>query len=779
MKSYFKFLSRNKLYTAIEAFGLSVALGFVIILGAYATMEYSVGKGNEKAKEIYAVGCGDYLGMTWGTAQEFFPSIPEIKEWTRVSTINNIPGFMVGDNYFQTKIYSIDPNFFEFFGYNVRGCRRDRVLTSKNEAIISESFAAKAFGNVNPIGKTMKCDTLTFKITGVMPDFGRSDIFLPYDVMVSMKYEEEITQRMDNFGETVSFVRLSKDANSDKVAEKLLDKYVVYWKNFDYSRNNNGKFLWGSTLVRMDNLYFSKISIWQLRQGDKKLVDILVAVAIVLLVCAIFNYINLTVAQAGKRAKEMATRRLLGESVWGVVVRYFKESALFSFASFIIGLLMARCLLPVFNDILNTKISRGFSPQMLPVAMAVLLVISFVCGIIPAIVVSRFNPIDVVKGSLKIKNKMWFSKVFIIAQGVVSTALLAIGLTMTLQMHHLYTLPYGYNKDNIIMAFTEGIGYDLDHQMILAKRLKALPEVVEATPGLGTPLTCGASGVHDGKGDQESWVALCRLDTTAIKMLGFKVLEQYCEPTDGKIWVSESGKRFWGVSAQKPYFGIRDGKPEYECCGVIADYRTGSAMPNVMDNRFNAIQLISHNDPYFTMLIQTCGDKDIALAAVRRTYSEVAKEIKGMPLEVDCNYIDDRLSGELQTQRNTMSLVLAFMLVSVLISALGMFAMSVYYGEQQRKQIALRKVMGATVGNAVWTLSRRFLVMSAVSIVIATPLSIKAMRHYLSDFVYQIPMPWWVLAAAALFTLAIAFLSIISRTLKVATSNPVESIKTE
>ena len=119
------------------------------------------------------------------------------------------------------------------------------------------------------------------------------------------------------------------------------------------------------------------------------------------------------------------------------------------------------------------------------------------------------------------------------------------------------------------------------------------------------------------------------------------------------------------------------------------------------------------------------------------------------------------------------------MLVSILISSLGMFAMSVYYGEQQRKQIALRKVMGATVANAVWTLSRRFLIMSAVAIVIATPLSIKAMRHYLSDFTYQIPMPWWVLVAAALFTLVIAFLSIISRTLKVATSNPVESIKTE
>ena len=779
MKSYFKFLSRNKLYTAIEAFGLSVALGFVVILGAYAMMEYGVGKGNEKAKEIYAVGSGDYLGMTWGTAQEFFPSIPEIKKWTRVATANNIPGFMVGETFFKTGAYCVDPNFFEFFGYDVRGCRHDRVLTSENEAIVSESFAAKAFGNGDAIGKTLKYDTLTFRITGVMPDFGKSDIFEPYDVMVSMKYAEKLTAKMDNFGETVPFIRLDKDTDPAKVSDKLLDKYVDYWKEFEYSRENDGKFLWGSTIVRLDKLYFSTISNWKFRQGDKKLVDILLAVALVLLVCAIFNYINLTVAQAGKRAKEMATRRLLGESVWGVVVRYFKESALFTSACFIIGLLLALCLLPVFNDMLMTQISLQVSPLVLLVIVAALLVISTVCGIIPAMVVSRFNPIDVVKGSLRIKNKMWFSKVFITAQGVVSTVLVAVGLTMTLQMHHLYTLSYGYNKEDIIMAYTNDVGYSLDKQMVLANRLKALPEVVEAAPGGGTPLQCGANGVHDVNDKVLSWVAMCRLDSTAMKMLGIKVIEQYCEPTGGKVWVTESGKRFWGVSAKKPYFGIKNGKPEYECCGVIADYRAGTAMPNAMDKCYNGIMVAPHDGYFYTMLIKTLGDHDKALADVKNTCSMVTKEVRGMPLEMNCKYIDDILSDGLKTQRNTMSLVLTFMLVSILISALGMFAMSVYYGEQQRKQIALRKVMGATVASAVWTLSRRFLVMSLVAIVLAMPLSIKAMRHYLQDFTYQIPMPWWALAAAALFTLAIAFVSIISRTLKVATANPVESIKTE
>ena len=164
---------------------------------------------------------------------------------------------------------------------------------------------------------------------------------------------------------------------------------------------------------------------------------------------------------------------------------------------------------------------------------------------------------------------------------------------------------------------------------------------------------------------------------------------------------------------------------------------------------------------------------------MRKTCSEVAKELTGMPLDMGCDYFGKRLSDNLKTQRNTMSLVLTFMLISILISALGMFAMSVYYGEQQRRQTALRKVMGATVANAVWTLSRRFLIMDIVAIVLAMPLSIRIMRNYLEDFVYKIDFPWWALAAAAFFTLVIAFASVISRTMRIATQNPIESIKTE
>ena len=777
MKSYFTFLSRNKLYTAIETFGMATALSFVVILGFYARMEYSVGRGNAKAKEIYAVGMGRGDGMTWGTSQEFFPSMPEIQEWTRVGYVDDMSGFVVDGTYFKANAYTVDPNFFDFFGYDVRGCRRDRVLTAEDEAIVSASFASKVFGSEDPIGRTLKYDTLSFRITGVMPDFGSADVFNPYEVMLPMAYTEKHAPRMDTFGSTIPFVRLAGDADPDKVAEKLLDKYVDYWDFYTRTDEHNG--LWGSSLVRLDQLYFSDNSYYMLRKGNRSLVDVLLAVALVLLMCAVFNYINLTVAQAGKRAKEMATRRLLGERASGIVWRYFKESVLFTTVCFLMALLLAFCLLPVFNEILSTHISFAFSPLTLSFIVAALLVVSAICGIIPAMVVLSFSPIDVVKGSLRMKSRMWFSKVFITMQGIVSTILIAVGLTMTLQMYHLYNLPYGYDKEDVILAYTSEIGTTLERQQILVDRLKALPEVEEAVPGSGSPILCSYNSVHDEKGEMKSWVRMCRLDSIGMKMLGIKVLEQYGEPTDGKIWVTESGKHFWGVSAQRPYLGDNARNVKLECCGVITDFRAGSAMSTAMKDSYNAVMVMPRGGSYYTMLIKTRGDHGRAKEAVRKTLREVATELTGIPFQMSFRYMDEFLEVPLRSQRNTMSLVLSFMLVSVLISALGMFAMSVYYSEQQRKQIALRKVMGATVASAAWTLSRRFLVMSVAAIVLAMPLSVKAMRYYLEDFSIQIPMPWWVLAAAAFFTLLTAFLSIISRTMKAAKTNPIESVKTE
>ena len=337
MKSYVKFLSRNKLYATIEALGLSVALAFVLILVSYATAEYRVGTNQKLAKELYVAGSGDYLGMTWGIAKEFFPSIPEIKGWTRFGEYYAPQGAMIDGQYYEAKYLAIDPNFSQFMGYKCRGYAPDHLLSDAHQAMVSESFAKKAFGNANPIGRTIQCGKLQLKVVGIMEDFDREDLLNPYDIFVSMKLIEAEAQPMNQFGSCTTVARLAKEADPEKVRQTLLGKYINYWK--EWKKESGGSdFMWGCQFVRWDQIHFADDDVEIFKHGNRSLVNILLVVALVLLLSALFNYINLTVAQIGNRAKEMATRRLLGESVGGVMLRYLKESALFTAVCFLLGI---------------------------------------------------------------------------------------------------------------------------------------------------------------------------------------------------------------------------------------------------------------------------------------------------------------------------------------------------------------------------------------------------------------------------------------------------------
>lgn len=780
MKSYFKFLSRNKLYTAIELFGLSVALGFVVLLVSYATMEYRVGATQPLSKNLYAVGYEDYYGMTLGTAPEFFPSIPDIKSWTRVAKNYFVDDLAVGEEKYQVSTMAVDTNFLQLFDYELEGASRQRLFSSDQEVILSRSFARRLFGADSPIGRVVKADTLQLTVTGVIEDFDADDVFPPVDMLMNIHSLKGKIQWMDQFGSVIPFVLLDDQTNVEQLRATLLDKYLAYW-DF-YTRDDEGGFIKGSTLTRLDHLYLNDAmkSYTSLRKGSHQQVVLLFVLAVVLLVSAVFNYINLTVAQAGKRAKEMATRRLLGESVAGVVGRYLRESALFTTGCFLMGCLIAWALRPLFNEMLQTSIS--LLPTWMTAVWAVVAVVllSLVCGSLPALMVSRFNPIDVVRGSLRLRSNLYFSKVFIVAQNVISAFFLAVALTMALQVYHLVTLPTGYRTDGLLEVQVHRLARNADLFAQAMQRIQALPQVKRAVQTQNYPGQCGFNGSHDADGNLTSWLCTCYMDTAAMNLLDIRIVEQYEAPTQDKVWVTREAQRYYGITREHRYIGGTPTQPEREVCGVVEDFRANHAVSTPVDNAHNVISSIDTRKGYGgLLLVEVQGDRAEALAAVRRCCDEMSKERVGYVVDMGVKYLDDIQYEALLKERNMMHLVLTFMGISLLISALGLFAMSVYYSEQQRRQIALRKVMGATVRQAVWTLSRRFLLMSLVAVVIALPLSYKAMERYLSDFYYRIDFPWWVLPLAALFTLWVAFCSVISRTLQVAKRNPIESLKRE
>lgn len=781
MKSYLKFLSRNKLYTAIEAFGLSIALAFVMILVSYAFMEYRVGTHQRDAKKLYVLGAGDFLGMTLNTGKEFFPSISEVRDWTRFGEFYVNKGAVVDGRYFKVRALAIDPNFVQLMGYGCTGCATNRVLTDKHQALISEAFAKKAFGCENPMGKVIQCDTLQLRVVGIMDDFDKEDLLEPADIFVSMKFKEEALAQtpMDAFGEIVTIAKLADNADPDKVKATLFHKYMYYWKSWNREKSESS-FLWGASLVRWDQLYFSSVTCPKFRHGNQTLVDVLLWVALVLLLSAIFNYINLTVAQIGNRAKEMATRCLLGESVGGVVLRYFKEAALFTAVCYLLAILLSWAFIPLFDRILDTKIGLFSSSTTWVTMLLAYGVIVLFSGLLPAIVVSRFAPIDVVKGTLRLRSKMWFSKIFIVTQSTVSMTLVAVAITMMLQIHHLVNLPLGYQTKDLLCISSpfDDENERMDNAQLVA-RLKSLPEVEEAVAISNNPINSFSNGVYDENGKCVSFVRISVLDSTAMKMLGFKVLERYSDPTPGKLWLSEDAKRAYGVSSKKPWFGLQGNQHEYEVCGIVNDFHCGDALNEFTVGKHNAIRVPSSRDWLWSILVKTRGDHVLALSAIRKVCKQVAKERIGVPTDMEVEYMEDTLKDALKDKQNMMILIVTFMGISILISALGLFGMSVYFSRQQEKQIALRKVMGATVVDAAWHLSRCFLGYSLVAVVIAIPICVKLMQEYLVGFHYRIAFPWWVLIVGIIFTLLIAFVSVIGCTLRAAMQNPIDSVKSE
>lgn len=770
--TYLKFLSRNKLYTFIEVFGLSVALGFVILLASYARTEFSVGANQPLSKQLYAVGSGDYFGMTVGTSEEFFPSIPEIKEWTRLAEVNG-SYVTVGDDYYTVKEVSVDTNFFRLFDYRLSGCPRARVLENEEEVIISESFSKKLFGNEEPVGRTIDNNGVRRVVVGVIQDFGPSDVFRDFDLFTSIKVFEKSVARMDNFGSTIPIVRLEEGTDPEKVRQGLLKCFLDYWDN--YAAENDGSFLWGASVTRLDKVYFSDLGAYNtFRKGDRKQVGILFVVALALLVSAIFNYINLTVAQTGKRAKEMATRRLLGEGSSSIVWRFLFESLAFTFGCFAVGCLLAYWFKPFFDNVLSADIV--LRPNLAAVVWAVLSIvaISVVSAILPVIMISRFKPVNVVKGEFRFKNKMVFSKVFIALQFVFGTVLIAMAVTMTAQLRYLAGLQVGYNTKDIIQLY-DPLGVTGDSKMVLMDRLKTLPQVADAGFCLSSPFRCGANGIHNDDGQLAGWLRMPVLDTTSFRILGFSLIEKYSGLSSGKIVLTETSKKKLGASEDRTGLGYNGN--EYVVCGIVPDFRAGNALFEPMEDEQNAIKIIDASYKYANILIlKITGDRADAMAAVKDAFKTFAKEVYGIPADAEAFYLDEQWVDELKGTRNTMLLVMSFMFVAILISVLGLFAMSLYFTERQSRQIALRKVFGADVGSVVRSLSGSFMAMGLAAEILAVPLALWGIKYYLQGFHTRIAFPWWAVALAVLISLLVSFISVLGQTYEAATRNPVKTL---
>ena len=765
MKSYLKFLSRNKLYTAIEAVGLAVSLAFVIIIGSYVWQQYAVTWENPDRERVYVPGTPGFPALTYGFP-DAIGDIPEIESVSRMCNVVVHP-VIRGENT-EAESVGVEPEFFEIcpqFRF-VEGSAD--VLSVPNNAILSASFARK---HSLSVGEALDITGSSYVVGAILEDL-KGTVIKPYDIFLNAAVYKDEWQPFDNYGSTVTLIKVRPETDR----KELYDKLESVCKDV-YSSIYGQYFFEHLELSRYDELFFKETEGF-FRHGDKATLSILMLVGLLLLLSAILNYINLSVALTGKRAKEMAVRQLSGASRAGIIWKYVAESIAFTAVCFAAGLLLAEAFCPAMNSLLNNPdipIKIIWSPGYVFAYIVIILLVGVLCGIFPAMMSGRYNPVDVMKGGYRRRSKMVFSKVFIVLQNALAVILIALAITMEAQMHKTQERPMNCNIENIFFLKD----FSDEDNAPLKDALEALPCVRRIGRSSGVPGSINMGQYSTTRDGQDILYKLIRMDSTAFSMFGFEILEDFHVPQFNSVWFSD--KSFTATGFDSDYHdisGTLNGRTKgcEQVAGVFKSFPTNNA--NIGEEDYAIVSLMRSEDiPFAGWVIETTPDRKAAKAQIMEAYDNC---IKGKQIYGSLAFwVDENIAEAWKPARNNMRLVEIFMLLSIIIALLGLVAMSTYYADEKSRDIAVRKVFGGTVDTEGWRTIREYMVLVGIACVIGIPIAVYAAQEYLKDFIYRLEGYWWIFVVGVLLTVLIAFVSVIWQVLKAAKTNPAIELKKE
>ncbi|MBC8617271.1 ABC transporter permease [Parabacteroides faecis] len=766
IKSFLKFLSRNKAYTAIDVFGLSVSLMFVILIAVYTVQELSVDKFHKDVDRIYVLANDRGPSTALPIAYRLQERYPEIEQVCPVIT-TNVGNQIVknNDKKLTARTVPVDSCFFNFFSFKLLAGDKNRVLENRSNVVLSKTFANKLFGTEDPIGQSVIIgDSLSFLVSGIMEDIKHSTI--PYaDIMfrVERAHEYNWSISMDhpgNAGSTVAFLKMKPGAD---LRPKIPDILAYFKESFWIYQRDMSKVV---NLIPMSELYFSELNDFgSVQTGNKRLVIVLLSVGILILVFAIFNYINLTVAQAGQRAKEMATRRLLGSSRGDLFIRMMIESTLLTVISFGIGWLLAHAAVPFVNDLLQTQIDlmATFTPGWCLAGIVLILLIGVVAGLLPAVLISSVKPIDIVRGTFRRQTKMVFSKVFITFQNGITIAMIAASIVMILQSRHLINAPLGYNT-NSILEVANGFANNSDRNAAIDE-FGRQPFVKRVGLAAGMPLSGSnnMSSEYEGKflGFQQFI-----MDSTAFNMLGYKIVRDN-QLAEKSWYVTEKAMRDMELPQDAPSFLWN--KNATPIAGIVQDFQLG----NITNDMRPAMLRIDKRSEMFpwSILIEVEGNPYTAYNKIQEIYKEASGG-----LDFNATYLNEQVQKSFESEVRMTKIVSLFASIAVIISMLGLLAMSTYFIHQRSQEVAIRKVFGSDNQAILIRLISSFLVYVGVAFIIATPIIWYFMKQWLSDYSYRISLNPLIFIVSGIFCLVIALVTVFFQSYKAANANPIESV---
>ena len=796
MKYFFRFLKNNPLYAVINVVGLALSLMFVILIGDYTYRQFSIDKWHRNHERIYVLGTENRNSlMSWpDCAHSLKDRYPEVEDVCCVYMHNGkikhedrVYEESQGDN--AGNIMLADSNFFRFFDFKMIDGDRETALDSPEKCVVTESLAKALFQDGNALGQPLQIEgtryvfvsddngdpydsSLVYTVSGVIKDLDKT-VFLNETAVIANfeRAPQVLGYRLRNdlmasgpLGSTLSFLMLRPGASLEDKIEDLTSYCIESIPVFNFYGNTK------AAIIPLDDLMFAPQNTGAgLQTGDKSLLGILLAVVLAILLFAVTNYINLTVANTGFRAKEMATRRLLGSNGLGISLELIGESTLMVFISFIIGGALALLLEDKMAVLFKGKIDilKDINFSTVSVSLLFIVLTGIISGIMPTISLSKYKPIDVVKGSFRYHSKMVLSRIFIILQNVITMTMMTATLTILLQMSHLVKAPLGYNTENIYRVSS-------DNPEVLRNALKSQPFIQGIGSFSGTSLDgnyCSMSTRKD-KDNNNLLVYLTTWDKEFINIMGINLVKDNHLSGDVKYINEElAGKLSLGDGESEVTWG--DGSVT-QVAGVFSNFHMTNILDPYQPFMITVKDTDEIEDPNF--MVKTNGDP-----LAWKKLCDLVKEVDGSTEDIDWKVqsIESTVKASLTEEKNTMRVVGIFTGVAVLISVLGFIGMSLFFIRQRRKEIGVRRIMGSTTNEVLSLLLTKFCAPLLVSFIFAVPLSWFIMDKWLESFSYRIGLSPWIFIASGAVSLLIAVVSIFFQTLHAAHSNPADAIRAE
>lgn len=788
-KSYFKIawrnLLKNKAYTLINILGLVTGIACCLFIGLYIQHELSFDKfqpnGNRLVRVIMEYGYpnGERSKGNF-TSTKVMPALartfPEVETGARMDIATALIRTAADKEWEEKDLLYTDSTFFRMFSYKLLAGNAATALSGPGKVVLTASSAKKYFGNTNPVGQILRVgfSAVPYQITGIIEDYP-SNSQIRFGLLASFSSTGEIQEETYWNANYTTYLllkrpedRLSLQAKIPGFMKKEMEGKSAATITYNLEPFNS---------IHLHSPYYGFVPTTSITY-----IYIIAAVALLILCIACFTYINLSTARSAERSKEVGIRKVVGAGKYQILWQFLIESVLLCMMALLISIGVVYMLLPAFNQLTGSRLSatRLFSPDLMAYAMLLVITTGLLAGSYPSFILSRFQPVKVLKGFSRVSLGSWLRPTLIVFQFTISIVLIIATFIIQKQLHFIQHARLGYDRDQIVvLPMDRKVNQSIS---ALKNTFLASPDIrsVSASTSAPTQIGSGYSMRTPAMGEKGGMTVIAAaidedyLKTTGIELAaGRNFTRQEAADTNSRMYflINETTAQALGWTPEQAlnqpiYF---DNDVPGHVTGVVKDFHFAS-----LHSKVAPLVLFNENRRY-TLLVKISGNN------VQQTIAHLEKEWKKLVTHRPFNYhfLDEEYNSMYRSELRLGNIVNIFSGIAVLLACMGLLGLSSYAVYQRTKEIGIRKVLGASLTHITTLLSKDFLKLVLIAFLIASPIAWYAMHSWLQQYAYRIAIHWWIFALAAAGALLITLVTVSSQALRAALKSPVKTLKSE